>query len=429
MNLFIELFANLYDAFIGVVFVTFFTKHKLVERKWLSLFATALIFSVSTVFYFIDDFMLLHSAIILLILFLYSLYLNKSFNLRTILSPIIYELVIICSSTLIVLSLSNLLNLDLSAISYGVTFPRCLFLILCKLVITFALVFIGKFFNLETKFKPIYLILYLLSPLVTILTFYTFISMSLNGNIEKYYILMAVSSMGLIIENLLAIFFFTRYSKSEQEKTELELLSKLSDTEAKRYSEVERLYDCIRFMRHDIKEQLLYAEQLVENGEIEKAKNHIKNIESNVEKTYDLIHTGNRVIDNIIYSNISLHKDIQFVVTGMLNDLSFIDDIKLVSLFGNMIDNAVEYVSKQEDKVIEITFSFVSGYQNIACKNPIVSSVIDSNPTLKTTKKEFRSHGYGIKSMKNIVKSIDGMIEFYEKNNYFICHIAIPVKE
>jgi sensor histidine kinase regulating citrate/malate metabolism len=253
--------------------------------------------------------------------------------------------------------------------------------------------------------------------------------MSLNGNIEKYYSLMAVSSVGLIIENILAIFFFTRYSKSEQEKNELELLSKVSDTEAKRYLEIEKLYDNIRFMRHDIKEQLLYASQLVENGEIEKANDHIKRMESNVEKTYDMIHTGNRVIDNIIYSNISLHKDIQFIVTGMLNDLSFIDDVKLVSLFGNMIDNAVECVLSQEDKVIELTFSFTSGYQNIACKNPISSSVIKSNPMLKTTKKEASAHGYGIKSMKNIVESIDGMIEFYEKNNYFICHIAIPLKE
>ena len=431
MSLAVELFANLYDAFIGVLFVSSFNKVSFFKNK-LGYFAIALIFAVSTAFTFIDDYMLLHSGLILLILYLYSFFMTKSFNLRSVLAPLIFELVLIFSSTVIVFSLSEILKLNLTALSGGLTFPRILFLVLCKLVISFALMIINRFFSPGIKFKPVDLILYLFSPLMTIITFYTFISMSLNGDVEKYYVLMFISSFGLIIVNILALFLFTRYSKSELEKSELVIMQKLSDAEGKRYLEIEKIYDSVRVMRHDIKDQLFYAEQLVENKEIEKAKSHLKTIEEKVDKTYDFIHTGNRVFDNILYSNISLHKEIKFIVTGTLKNLSFIDDVKLVSLFGNMIDNAVEYVSKQvdeDDRIIEINFSFVSGYQNIECKNPISASVMDSNPDLKTTKSKKESHGYGIKSMKQVVKSVDGMIEFYEKNNYFICHIAIPVKE
>ena len=388
MSLAVELFANLYDAFIGVLFVSSFNKVSFFKNK-LGYFAIALIFAVSTAFTFIDDYMLLHSGLILLILYLYSFFMTKSFNLRSVLAPLIFERVLIFSSTVIVFSLSEILKLNLTALSGGLTFPRILFLVLCKLVISFALMIINRFFSPGIKFKPVDLILYLFSPLMTIITFYTFISMSLNGDVEKYYVLMFISSFGLIIVNILALFFFTRYSKSELEKSELVIMQKLSDAEGKRYLEIEKIYDSVRVMRHDIKDQLFYAEQLVENKEIEKAKSHLKTIEEKVDKTYDFIHTGNRVFDNILYSNISLHKEIKFIVTGTLKNLSFIDDVKLVSLFGNMIDNAVEYVSKQvdeDDRIIEINFSFVSGYQNIECKNPISASVMDSNPDLKTTK-------------------------------------------
>ena len=99
MNLVIELSAYLYDAFVGVAFVTYFTKNKLLENKFLSLIATVLIFSVSTFFYFIDDFMLLHSGIILLLLFLYSFIAmrNHIINLPAMATATVRKRIIACT--------------------------------------------------------------------------------------------------------------------------------------------------------------------------------------------------------------------------------------------------------------------------------------------------------------------------------------------
>ena len=95
-------------------------------------------------------------------------------------------------------------------------------------------------------------------------------------------------------------------------------------------------------------------------------------------------------------------------------------------LLTNMLDNAIEASERQDEKIIELVFSLIGGFQNTSCKNPIKQSIA-SNPDSATTKPDKSLHGYGIKSMKKAVESANGMIEFYEEDGYFICHAAIPL--
>lgn len=426
MELFVELIANLYDAILAVAFILKFNNRKLSDRK-LSLLFIASSFSVSTAFLFFDGFMLLHSTINLSLLLGLSFYLNREFNLRTVLAPVIFEIVLISSSTFIIFAVSRLFGAKVVELASGLSVKRILFLLLCKLVITSILIIILRFFSIGAKFKPLDLALYLLAPLMTIISLYTFITISLNENIGSYYLLILFSSVGLIFTNILTLLFFTRYLKSEQRQHELELMSKLNESEVKRYEEIEKIYDSVRITKHDLQEQLSYAEKLYKSGHTEQASEHIERIKAYVKDNYTTVHSGNRVIDNILYSKMSLNPEIRFIVTGTIDDLSGTDDIHLVSLFGNMLDNAIECTLKQEIKVIEISFAKISGFHNITCKNPISGSVIESNPDLATTKRDKKMHGYGIKSMRETAYRLGGMIEFYEKEGYFFAHAAIPI--
>jgi len=136
MELFVELIANLYDALLAVAFIMRFNNKKLLEKKFSLLFLAALL-AIPTVFLFLDGFMLLHSAITLLVLFAFSFYLNREINIRTILAPIVFEIVLISSSTLIVFAISRLFNSNITELSSGLSIKRVLFLLLCKLVIKF----------------------------------------------------------------------------------------------------------------------------------------------------------------------------------------------------------------------------------------------------------------------------------------------------
>ncbi|MBQ8895495.1 MAG: GHKL domain-containing protein [Clostridia bacterium] len=424
MSLFIELLVNLFDSVIGAYFVLKLNKGKVRENKAF-LPVAALCFAVSTVFLFVNVFSLIHTLLITAILLAYAFSLKTHTVPSAILSVVIYELTLALSSVAVAFLLSNLFDIEVTAIASGFTLARCLFLLSCKLIVGAVLLSILKFYTPNRYFKPIDLVLYLVAPLITIITLSTFLILSINEQLGQYYTLFAVCSVGLVVTNVFSLVLFVRQTKNENEKHEMEMLLRLRESELQRHNDSQKHYESMRILRHDIKEQILYVKLLVEKGELNAAKEHIDALEGIVNDNRTVC-TGNRIIDSILYYKTAMNPDIRFIVSGTIGDLNTIGDVELVSLLTNMLDNAIEASERQDEKIIELVFSLIGGFQNISCKNPIKQSIA-SNPDLATTKPDKSLHGYGIKSMKKAVESANGMIEFYEEDGYFICHAAIPL--
>ena len=161
MELFVEILANLYDAVIGIVFITYFCSKKLRDNKICLLFML-LTFAISTVFLFVEVHVIVHSVIILTALFLYAALINKGMNLRTIIAPIIFEGVLIASSTILIFVLSNIFKVNVLELISVFGFHRLLFLFLCKILVTSVLLIALRFFVPGTHYRTVELILYLL---------------------------------------------------------------------------------------------------------------------------------------------------------------------------------------------------------------------------------------------------------------------------
>lgn len=56
-------------------------------------------------------------------------------------------------------------------------------------------------------------------------------------------------------------------------------------------------------------------------------------------------------------------------------------------------------------------------------KNRVSSSVLNENPNLKTTDTDTENHGFGIISMKNIVKRYNGELRFSEIGDKFVTEV------
>lgn len=428
MGLILELSANLFDSVIGAYFVLRMNKGNPKENKAF-LFISALCFAVSTVFLFVNVFSYLHTVLITAILLCYAFSIKTKTIPTAILSVVFFELTLALVSVVLVVVLTNVFGIDMTAIGSGLSFERFLLLFMSKVIIAAILVPIIRYYTPEQHFNPIDVVLYLVSPIITIITLGTFLTLGLNTNIESYYPIFTVCSLGLVAINVLSLVLFMKQTKSENEKHEMELMLRIRETELQRHNDSQKHFETMRILRHDIKEQILYVRQLIEKGEIETAEEHIAKVETIVQDTNDIIRTGNEIIDSILYYKIAMNPDIRFIITGTLGTLNSIGDVELVSLLTNMLDNAIEATSQQNERIIEITFSLIGGYQNISCKNPTAYSTIKTNPEFKTTKKDKHLHGYGIKSMKKAVESANGMLEFYEEDNHFICHVALPASE
>ncbi len=426
MNLFVELSANLYDAFCGVLFVALFCGIRN-ARKWVLLPAIALVFAVSTFFTFHSAFSALHSLIITAILYCVSFFISNGKTVNKILAPIIFELLLLIINTVFLTAFCFVFSFNLEALLTQSSSSRHFLIVFCKIILTIILLLILKFTKFNSSINPASLILYLASPLLSAFILYVFMKISLAYNLNAYAPLIIGGTVGLALINLAAIFLFELSNRNADAKRRLALLEKQTELEKESYLRMLKTGDELRRIRHDIKNHLLYVRGIIERNEPEKAEMYIEKMEEELSSNEKYMVTGNRTIDYVLGSKLSENKDITLVCTGVFPHAEVIDELDLAILFGNLLDNAIEAVRKEENKLIEIRLSVYNDYCNILVSNPISKSVLKSNPSLLTTKEKNENHGFGIRSIRAIVDKYSGIFEVYEEGTKFNVQISIPI--
>ena len=137
--------------------------------------------------------------------------------------------------------------------------------------------------------------------------------------------------------------------------------------------------------------------------------------------------TGITVLDNVIsiekrkMDNMNIEFHIETDVTDIV-----MEDIDIIILLENLFDNAIEAVEKCANKK-EIKFSIkninsmlVLKLWNSSCKKPKVKK-----ERFVTDKHDSKGHGWGLESVKYIVKKYDGIIEFEYTEMFFQTVIMI----
>lgn len=428
MNLFVELSANLYDAFCGVLFVALFCGVNK-SRKWFILPAIALIFAVSTFFTFHSAFSALHSVIITVLLYLFSFFVTDGKTVKKTLAPIIFEILLLIINTIFLTAVCFLFNLDLEMLLTQSSSSRYLLIVFCKIVLTISLLLILKFTKFNSTLNPVGLVLYLASPMLSAFILYVFMKVSLEYNLNKYAPLIIGGTVGLALINFAAVFLFELSNKDADAKRRLALLEKQTEMEKESYLRMLKTGEELRRIRHDIKNHLLYVRGIIEESGPEKAEEYIEKMELELSQNEKYMVTGNRTIDYILASKLSENKEVTLVCTGVFPEIKFMDELDLAVLFGNLLDNAIEAVMPQGNKLIEIRFSVYNDYCNILISNPITDSVLKNNPSLSTTKSKSSKHGFGLKSVRSIVDKYSGIFDAYEEGSKFNIQISLPIVE
>ncbi len=248
-----------------------------------------------------------------------------------------------------------------------------------------------------------------------------FKSFTLEGNTNKFttnVICNIYAIFGCFLCLYLQFAFFVESKLLDDNKT-LDVLIKEQNKNNELFKEN---IDLINIKFHDLKKEL---------RRIEENNNYYDpNVIDNMKKTlsiYDFfVQTGNSALDSIIMNcNLSALKnniDFTYLVDG--NSLDFMKTEDVVSLFDNLLDNALEATLLEEEKNRLIYFEIHKEKQmlriHIHNYSHIEPKLYNGIPmTLKNKK----YHGYGMKSILMIVKKYNGDVEFLWKENIFTVNI------
>lgn len=211
-------------------------------------------------------------------------------------------------------------------------------------------------------------------------------------------------------------------------ETEVETAKRLWAQKKEQYEFTKENIDMINLKCHDLKHEI---HQFGQKGNIDSSS--IRQIE-NMIKIYDLTaETGNESLDVVLTEKSLLCKKDGIALSYMVDgkELSFISQSDLYALFGNMVDNAIEAVTKIEDRdkrKISLTVKRINNFVTINIQNYFIEKMTFKKGLPVTTKKDKANHGYGMKSIELIVNQYDGSLNIDTKNDIFNLSILFPCK-
>ena len=202
------------------------------------------------------------------------------------------------------------------------------------------------------------------------------------------------------------------------------------EAEQEYYDEINRRYLESRKIRHDIHNHLLAINTLIETGNVEQAKRYISEVSEQLDLIAMPVKTGRDVLDALLFKKTEQATEkgthIMFEINAPFHDCN-ITDYDLCTLFGNILDNAIEAVNAGD------RISVIIGKQHdlfyISCENPFYGELKQKGEKILSTKKEFGSHGFGLTRIKDTAKRYGGTVNITTENGIFRIEILINVTE
>lgn len=327
-----------------------------------------------------------------------------------------------------------------SSIISGVTFEelitksslfRYLFVILANLT-TMVVLFImwrtkAKAYSLKKVSNVIaFVAIPLLAMMILYITMYVMILTNFQSNII---ILLSIICVSMIVIAGIVWFMIARINKDNEIKTKLLLSEQKANLYKQNIISSNSQIETIKLLKHDMKNNISCIDALIEEENYDEAHNICHSLTNKYTSIGTIVNTENYLLNAVL--NVKIEKAKSYgipVKLSITNDLKmFKNSSDIISLIGNILDNAISYLSKNKVKNNEINFStgYEGSYSVIKCRNNILDSVLFNNPSLKTDKKDKDNHGKGITIINSIAHKYNGDVIIKERNKEFIITVIL----
>lgn len=228
-----------------------------------------------------------------------------------------------------------------------------------------------------------------------------------------------ISSIAVFIALVFNIIFTQHYmetiaKKREEERTLDEL--KLKNAYYMQKLETE---ERIKGVYHDLKNYFIVAG----DGVID------KNIQRKLVLYERFYESGNQFLDIILADKIKLAQemDIQFECHVNFSGGDFIKPLDISTIFGNLLDNAIEAAGKvsEEERYIFLKADMKHHLLIIVIKNKM-NHTKNAEDILKSDKWNKSFHGYGLSNVKKALKKYNAQMKINISDDEFTVNIVIP---
>ena len=200
----------------------------------------------------------------------------------------------------------------------------------------------------------------------------------------------------------------------------------------RQYETTKKLWDEIRQLRHNMKNEYISHNILLQNKQYDELLNVYSKKIGELDNTTVISKSGNIYVDAIINYKVSEiislggKFDCKIIVPEKLDIES--DDILLI--LGNALDNVIGAFSEPNE--FERDGSFFIVYEKSSLYIEITNSYYGnrnrkSDNNYLTTKRDKEFHGLGLKAIKSVAEKYNGSVNITEKDNKFTFSVILYV--
>ena len=231
---------------------------------------------------------------------------------------------------------------------------------------------------------------------------------------EKF--ILTVNMGCIVLADLYLLYFIKVANEKNYLEGEVAILEKQAYMQYEYYLVQEQKYNATVHILHDVDKHVKNIENLCVNGENGEAAEYVKEIRNMLEPLIPVKYTGNPILD-ILFTDkatISKEKKIKFDIKVDNINMDFLEAIDATTIFGNLIDNAIEAAEKvNEDRYIQIS---ISPYQEM-----VLVRIKNTSLPLKwkngmPVSEKGKNHGVGLVNVKRSIEKYDGDISFQQTN-------------
>jgi len=274
--------------------------------------------------------------------------------------------------------------------------------------------------------NPVSGVYWISSVAIPIISMFLMILIGIATNLSRLIEVFAVIAIFLI--NVLAFYLHDSLSMAYADK----LKNKLTEQEKEYYyNQCELMREStedLKAFKHDIQNHLSATNNYIKNGNPDEASDYLVKLIGEVAFNSIYSDSGNTAFDSIINYKLrnAKEKGITLEVDIAVPAKVGIEVIDVVTIIGNLLDNAINAVEKASDKRIVLKIDFNKGRLIINTENTFNGEVDYEDG--EVVSKKGKGHGYGLKNIRKSADKYNGYLEIDYNDKWFFVDVLLYVK-
>lgn len=191
----------------------------------------------------------------------------------------------------------------------------------------------------------------------------------------------------------------------------LRLIHEQTKNQMNLYQSMRERYEQQRRFFHDYKNQINCLQGMIESGQMKEAMKYISDLNGSFQRGEMCVNTNHVAVNVMLnrkYQEACEKGIVMAVVSGDLSKLTMSEE-HIVTLLGNLLDNAIEACGKlEQNRVIQFKMVIEDAQLVLSIRNPVKESVRIKDNRIVTSKRNKAQHGIGLLNVESVIRQNNG---------------------